>query len=365
MHKQKKIVAIALASLIFASLASYAAGVFEGTFDDLYSGNSRKASQDSPSVATSVFEKVSKSVVIVEALSPAGRVQGSGVVYDNHRSILIKEGEADEIPARLPDKLFSYVVTNAHVVKNASNVSVLEGGKRYQADVRYVDDESDLALLYVHGDLLSISPPFSGAQLKVGEKVFAIGSPFGLVNSISEGIISGKRQQNGVLLLQITAPVSRGSSGGGLFDMKGRFVGITTFKLMGGENLNFAVDAGRVSEIEDARGWTITLRTLRVPEDHFSEKELAIIYSDTLTEWILKEKLSAEIRRRWSEVWDSTQARNKFRLQMLARFLSDQVGKTAKPQNKHEIVVIVCTMRDFEGKIRRISHSKLTIQTRW
>ena len=134
-------------------------------------------------------------------------------------------------------------MSNAHVVKNANSVFVLQGEKRLQADIKYVDDEFDLALLAVKGVLLPSSFPYSGAELQVGEKVFAIGSPLGLENTISEGIISGKREQNGVLLLQTTAPISKGSSGGGLFDAKGHLVGITTFKLVRGENLNFAVDA--------------------------------------------------------------------------------------------------------------------------
>ena len=330
MDKPKRIVAIVLASLILTSLTCLAAEPRAKPIANPKAPQSQgdifdKISESASSAATSVFEQVSNSVVIVEAVSSAGGIQGSGVVYQN-KSFGTKR-----------EDLFSQVVTNAHVIKNADSVSVLQGNKRYQADIDYVDSEFDLALLSVQGVLLPVSPPSSGAQLKVGEKVFAIGSPLGLENSISEGIISGKREQSGVSLLQTTAPVSKGSSGGGLFDTKGRFVGITTFKLMGGENLNFAVDAGRVSEIDDAQDAAMTL----LVSGHRSRSRDEL---DALTEWLLKaptenaEKLSTKIKR----IWNSTEPVNKVEkecVQILERFLREQVGETAKSQNKPETVV--------------------------
>ncbi len=348
-----------LAGLIFTSLTS---SVTAQQSKPLVSQS--KMSQDSSSAATSVFEQVSQSVVIVVAISPVGKVQGSGVVYDSDRSILTKDGEADEIPARLPDKLFSYVVTNAHVVQRANSVLVLQGGKRCQADAYYVDDESDLALLYVHGDLLLISPPFSGTQLKVGEKVFAIGSPFGLENTISEGIISGKREQNGVLLLQTTAAVSPGNSGGGLFDSKGRFVGITTFKLRGGENLNFAVDAGRIYEIGEARAWSRLLRVNLLKMNvttQFSVDQMALINSGALTEWVLKtrdengEKLCTKMEHLWPGLTADPSvmlAARKELLKIVKQFLSDQAGDTSNMQNKPEKVLMVCSVASEKGTYR-------------
>lgn len=360
MNKPKIIIAIALASLIFTSLASFAAEpqgkrvrpkVVEISQDEL------------ESTATFVFEKVSKSVVIVEALSPDGRIQGSGVVYGNH-----SDG------AKL-DKLFSYVVTNAHVVENSNSVSVLQGGKRYRAEIDYVDDEFDLALLNVQGVLLPVSPPSSGAQLKVGERVFGIGSPLGLENTISEGIISGRREQPGLLLLQTTVAVSPGSSGGGLFDEKGRFVGITTFKLKGGENLNFAIDAGHVSEIDDARGAALTLLICTKGIEHIFRDEL-----DALTKMVLKsytpdgEKLSAWIKHLQQE-FESTQPNSpeqnaaftsldkvsKKYVQIVERFLKEQGGKTANTQNKAKKAVIVCTMSDSKDLSFELDYTNRTV----
>ncbi|MFP5464469.1 MAG: trypsin-like peptidase domain-containing protein, partial [Gammaproteobacteria bacterium] len=72
------------------------------------------------------------------------------------------------------------------------------------------------------------------------ERVYSIGSPGGLENTLGEGIISGLR---GKRLIQTSAPISHGSSGGGLFDAAGYLIGITTFNMVDAQNLNFAVSA--------------------------------------------------------------------------------------------------------------------------
>ncbi len=75
----------------------------------------------------------------------------------------------------------------------------------------------------------------------VGERVFTVGSPSGLDNTLGEGIISGLRSRKSQRLVQTTAQISPGSSGGGLFDTAGRLVGITTFMLRDSQSLNFAI----------------------------------------------------------------------------------------------------------------------------
>jgi serine protease Do len=70
-----------------------------------------------------------------------------------------------------------------------------------------------------------------------------IGNPSGLTSTLSEGIISGLRTQRGVRYVQTSAPISPGSSGGGLFDERGNLLGITSFKIEDAENLNFAIAA--------------------------------------------------------------------------------------------------------------------------
>ena len=80
-------------------------------------------------------------------------------------------------------------------------------------------------------------------ELKVGSRVYAIGSPRGLEQTISDGLLSGVRRSadGSFTALQVTVPISRGSSGGGLFDAQGRLIGITTFTLRDAQNLNFAL----------------------------------------------------------------------------------------------------------------------------
>jgi S1-C subfamily serine protease len=87
------------------------------------------------------------------------------------------------------------------------------------------------------------------SKLQIGERVYAIGSPEGLELTFSEGVISAFRDSEGVHLIQTSAPISPGSSGGGLFDTHGRLVGITTFQLKEGQSLNFALPGEWVTDL--------------------------------------------------------------------------------------------------------------------
>ncbi|MDP1840793.1 MAG: trypsin-like peptidase domain-containing protein, partial [Reyranella sp.] len=90
--------------------------------------------------------------------------------------------------------------------------------------------------------------PYS--DIKVGERALTIGTPQGLELTVAEGIVSSKRSQNDSKLIQTSAPISQGSSGGGLFDAQGELLGITTFYFKAGQNLNFAVAAEEFSRPE-------------------------------------------------------------------------------------------------------------------
>ena len=83
--------------------------------------------------------------------------------------------------------------------------------------------------------------PRSSSSLAVGERVYAIGAPEGLELTLSEGVISGLRESGGGCVIQTSAAISPGSSVGGLSDTEGRLIGITTFSLKEGQNLNFAL----------------------------------------------------------------------------------------------------------------------------
>jgi hypothetical protein len=137
------------------------------------------------------------------------------------------------------------VVTNYHVIQHGSSAVIkLPDGAFYVVDgVLAADKVRDVAVIKVHGNNFRTVPLGNSDRLQVGEEVVAIGNPLSLESSVSNGIVSGIRtiEEEGGKLLQITAPISPGSSGGPLFNMTGEVVGITTFKVQGGENLNFAI----------------------------------------------------------------------------------------------------------------------------
>ena len=91
----------------------------------------------------------------------------------------------------------------------------------------------------------------SSIDVTVGQKVIAIGSPQGLENTVSDGILSGVRDYKSIRYLQITAPISPGSSGGPVLNESGKMVGVATFQFEKGQNLNFAVDAGHLRPLMD------------------------------------------------------------------------------------------------------------------
>ncbi len=145
------------------------------------------------------------------------------------------------------------VVTNCHVLAKARRAEVLRDNVSYGATLEHADPDRDLCILKV-ANLKAPAVTMAGVDtLKVGARVYAIGSPRGLDQTISDGLLSGvRRTESGdFIALQVTVPISPGSSGGGLFDTHGRLVGITTFQFKEGQNLNFALPASWISEVPE------------------------------------------------------------------------------------------------------------------
>ena len=137
-----------------------------------------------------------------------------------------------------------YILTNHHVITDGYfySIRIEEDEKMYQTDevVKY-HSVLDLAILRIDRKLNPI-PIYKGSQKLVrGQKVVAIGSPLGLFNSVSDGIISGFRNIDGVDMIQFTAPTSHGSSGGAVLNMYGEVIGISTAGIDKGQNINLAV----------------------------------------------------------------------------------------------------------------------------
>lgn len=137
-----------------------------------------------------------------------------------------------------------YILTNNHVASGGCfySVRIEDDEKIYETDeiIKY-NSVLDLALIRIQRKLLPISVYHGSRELVRGQKVVAIGSPLGLFNSVSNGIISGFRSMDQVDMIQFTAPTSPGSSGGAVLNMYGEIIGISTAGMENGQNLNLAV----------------------------------------------------------------------------------------------------------------------------
>jgi len=164
-----------------------------------------------------------------------------------------------------------YILTNAHVVNDADEVIVKLADKReFKAKIVGIDRRSDVSLLKIDATGLPKVTLGDPNQLKVGEWVAAIGSPFGLVNTVTAGIVSAKGralpQENYVPFIQTDVAINPGNSGGPLFNLKGEVVGINSqiFSRSGGYmGLSFAIPIDVAMDVQNqlkaggkvARGW--------------------------------------------------------------------------------------------------------------
>ena len=133
-----------------------------------------------------------------------------------------------------------HLITNCHVVEDRPFIVIGQGEKVRRASLVSAHWQSDRCILEVNAPSLS---PVRGirpnSDLMVGERVYTVGSPSGLERTIGEGIISGLRPSQRGRFIQTTAPMSAGSSGGGLFDSSGNLIGVTTFLLKEAQAINF------------------------------------------------------------------------------------------------------------------------------
>jgi len=136
------------------------------------------------------------------------------------------------------------VATNLHVVEGAESGYVKIVGKKPKYDIAgfvAIDRHTDLVLLKLHKAKAPILVLADSNNVAVGDEVYAIGNPQGLEGTFSKGIVSSMRKVGEDSLLQITAPISPGSSGGPVLNTEGRVVGVSVATFRGGQNLNFAI----------------------------------------------------------------------------------------------------------------------------
>lgn len=155
-----------------------------------------------------------------------------------------KEGEVVGTGSGIMIGENGYILTNCHVARAGTAYGVrLENEEEIYFTDELVKYHSDLDLAIIRIDRrLKPLKIYKGAQgLVRGQKVVAIGSPLGLFNTVSDGIISGFRSVDGVDMIQFTAPTSHGSSGGAVLNMYGEVIGISTAGIDDGQNINLAV----------------------------------------------------------------------------------------------------------------------------
>ena len=170
----------------------------------------------------SIIADAMPAIVSIRADTPDGVASGTGFLVD---------------PSGV-------VVTNLHVIEGATRVSIkLHSGEQHtQIRVASFDQERDLAILRFPGFGLPVIALGNSDSVNVGASVLAIGNPLGLEESVTMGIVSSIRtEKNGTRVIQTDTAISPGNSGGPLIDKNGDVIGVVTFKIRGGENLNFAI----------------------------------------------------------------------------------------------------------------------------
>jgi hypothetical protein len=211
------------------------------SLNDIVSNESATARSATPRKDIPAIAKAANGAIVSVIMSDKGGspiAQGSGFLISNDGVIL----------------------TNYHVIAEGSSAVVkLPDGTFYVVDgVLASDKVRDVAVIKAHGSSFRTLTLGNSDQLQVGEEVVAIGNPLSLESTVSNGIVSGIRtvEEEGGNFLQVTTPISPGSSGGPLFNMAGEVVGITTMYLKEGENLNFAIpinDAKPLLSIESSK----------------------------------------------------------------------------------------------------------------
>jgi S1-C subfamily serine protease len=186
-----------------------------------------------------LYDSVKDSIVLVHGTVSNGSVQGSGFVYNFTNTMV--------------------VITNNHVVHGTTSVSVtFSNGNSYAANVTGTDPYADLAVLTVNAPASEFLPLeiVGSSMLRVGDPVVAIGNPYGLVGSLTTGVVSAlgrtisEEEYIGAYsianIIQTSTPINPGNSGGPLLNFDGNVIGITTAIVADSQGLGFAVPSNTI-----------------------------------------------------------------------------------------------------------------------
>lgn len=212
-----------------------------------------------------VAEKVSASVVVisVEKTSWAGGEEGGEMPYDFYRDYgqprrnfprrKMPEGQGSGFILRKD----GYILTNNHVIENASKITVrLNDGRSFPAKVRGIDDKTDIAVIQIDAKGLTPARMGDSDKVRVGELVIAIGTPYSLDYTVTAGVISQKNRSGlGMAsyedFLQTDAKINPGNSGGPLVNINGEVIGVNTLIRGLRTDIGFAIPINMAREISE------------------------------------------------------------------------------------------------------------------
>ena len=205
------------------------------------------------------------------------------------------------------------VITNRHVIEKSNRVEIhLIDGKKFVAKgVLAIDGEGDLALLQVDVPPNSVAAlPLVQTAPQEGESVVVIGNPFGLEGSVSNGIVSAVREIPGYgKIIQITAPISPGSSGSPVVNMRGQVIGVATLQAAEGQSINFAVPSARIAQLKIGELQTFaslnseTLKNKRAAAQNLYSQGLGILSRDDYAKAVTYFEKAVEIDPNYAESW--------------------------------------------------------------
>jgi tetratricopeptide (TPR) repeat protein len=180
-----------------------------------------------------IYENVAPSVVVVLAYDFKNNLksQGSGVVINSK----------------------GYIATNYHVYAECERLEIKHDDKTIkEIEVIGADVEKDILIIKIKENIFPAISKADFKKIKVGQRIYAIGSPLGFENSISEGIIGGLRNISELNrnYIQITTSISPGSSGGAVVNAQGELIGISTLTYKEGQNINFAIPIADVDNVK-------------------------------------------------------------------------------------------------------------------
>jgi tetratricopeptide (TPR) repeat protein len=208
------------------------------------------------------------------------------------------------------------VVTNRHVIEGAFRAEVhSSAGSIYPVKgVLAVDAEGDIAVLKVEAPANQVRPlALDRTSPQEGESVVVIGNPFGLEGSVTNGIVSAVRDiPTFGRIIQITAPISPGSSGSPVVNMQGQVIGVATLQITGGQSVNFAIPSERISQLQSASLMSLaelvvaTGRNKRAKAVQFFRDGLSFLSKDDCEKALPYFEKAVESEGNYAEAWAQT-----------------------------------------------------------